>query len=270
MATAKQIAARKLFAERARAGTLKKKRAKNPVKPKMDNNAKYPSGYSGAYPGRVKQVFSEGKKLYVILNDGSKHSVTYKDYGDEMPRVGDTFPGYNKNPIESGYENGDIVKFSPDVIKRSTAKQTKTARGVIVKNYGDTVAVDFQGTWFPNEENGSTIRHMPIKNIRLAQRASNPIAKKSLTARQYVTRPSQATKKPPSARLTTRRTKALKAPAGYFPNPILGFPFCVSAQAEGMNDFYKIAYFRDSETAVLFAKAYANLHQYLSIKVEAD
>jgi len=257
MATAKQIAARKLFAERARAGTLKKKRAKNPVKsasqsgyivsffvkgerkklahvatkseanklakeyrdstgrdiqiisakdfieemkkraknpvkPKMDNNAKYPSGYSGAYPGRVKQVFSEGKKLYVILNDGSKHSVTYKDYGDEMPRVGDTFPGYNKNPI----------------------------------------------------------------------------AKKSLTARQYVTRPSQATKKPPSARLTTRRTKALKAPAGYFPNPILGFPFCVSAKAEGMSAFYKIAYFRDSETAVLFAKAYANLHQYLAIKVE--
>ena len=37
--------------------------------------------------------------------------------------------------------------------------------------------------------------------------------------RAYVKRASQATGAPPSKRLVTRRKMALKAPAGYFPNP---------------------------------------------------
>lgn len=209
MATAKQIAARKLFAERARAGTLKKKRAKNPVKPKSIT----------------------GEVISVYKTPSGKNALTIKS------RDYNTFSYIGEFGSGSGHKYETMKKIVQDMLKY--APKTKLASGEDFVNL--------------------------VKPIQ-----KNPIAKKSLTARQYVTRPSQATKKPPSARLTTRRTKALKAPAGYFPNPILGFPFCVSAKAEGMNDFYKIAYFRDSETAVLFAKAYANLHQYLSIKVEAD
>lgn len=133
--SAAQIAARKLFAERAKAGAFAKSpakrkataskkhfasgsgveaaeahlriakkvaaRKKNPSKPLKDHNAKYPSGYSGKYPGRVKTVYSAGRGVVMVeLNDGSRHKVTAEMTDGEMPRVGDTFPTYANNPVK--------------------------------------------------------------------------------------------------------------------------------------------------------------------------
>ena len=55
----------------------------------------------------------------------------------------------------------------------------------------------------------------------------------------YIKRVSQATGAPPTKRLVKRRTKALFAPAGYFPNPYTmgkskkkaNFPYCVETKA---------------------------------------
>lgn len=57
-----------------------------------------------------------------------------------------------------------------------------------------------------------------IDDVRIA-RVSNPIRRKGVSASTYVRRPSQATKRAPTKRLQERRKRALKAPAGYFPNP---------------------------------------------------
>lgn len=74
---------------------------KNPSKPLKDHNAKYPSGYSGKYPGRVKTVYSAGRGVVMVeLNDGSRHKVTAEMTDGEMPRVGDTFPTYANNPVK--------------------------------------------------------------------------------------------------------------------------------------------------------------------------
>jgi hypothetical protein len=52
-----------------------------------------------------------------------------------------------------------------------------------------------------------------------SNRRANPDKSKP---RAYVKRASQITGAPPSKRLQTRRKMALKAPAGYFPNPGTG------------------------------------------------
>ena len=73
----------------------------------------------------------------------------------------------------------------------------------------------------------TTIKGAPYSHIKLQDaamkirnykggRKTNPDKAKP---RAYVKRASQATGAPPSKRLQTRRKMALKAPAGYFPNP---------------------------------------------------
>jgi len=119
---------------------------------------------------------------------------------------------------------------------------------------------------FAERARAGTLKTKRGKNP-VAKTAKNPIAKKALTAKQYVTRPSQTTKKAPSARLTTRRAKALKAPAGYFPNPMIYFLFSVAAKTQAMSDFHTIAHFESKDDAVLFAKTYAAKHSHLSVKV---
>jgi hypothetical protein len=104
-----------------------------------------------------------------------------------------------------------------DVIKR-TDGQGKNARGVVISLDSKIpyAAVDFQGTWIANEETGSTIRMVPIKNLAAVARKTNPDKDEP---NKYVKRASQITGKAPSSRLLKRRTKALFAPEGYFPNP---------------------------------------------------
>jgi len=62
------------------------------------------------------------------------------------------------------------------------------------------------------------LKNNPAKRRTAAKRA--PSARKGLTAKRYVSRPSQATHKAPTKRLVARRKAAAKKPVkGYFPNP---------------------------------------------------
>lgn len=90
------------------------------------------------------------------------------------------------------------------------------------------------------------------------KRKKNPIAKEKLTSRAYVLRPSQATKTPPSKRLITRRTKALKAPKGYFPNPDKLY-WCVDKSSNG-SDWSRVGYFENKIDAEQYARAYSDAH----------
>ena len=97
MATAKQIAARKRFAEMARSGklaTLRKKaapakRAKNPIVPFARSTRG--ANYRGKYPHRIYAVSVSRDKSTVIVytNDGQQYQFDGRDIGGEIPRVGD-------------------------------------------------------------------------------------------------------------------------------------------------------------------------------------
>ena len=190
-----QIAAQKLFAERARAGTLGKgKRKPNP------------GLYENINAKRARIAAGSGEKMRKPGQAGRPTAQAFEQSAMTAKR----------NPAPK-FSVGDTVKFSMDVLKR-TDGQGKNARGVVISLDSKIpyAAVDFQGTWIANEETGSTIRMVPIKNIAAVARKTNPDKAKP---RAYVKRASQATGAPPSKRLVTRRKKALTAPAGYFPNP---------------------------------------------------
>lgn len=79
--TAAQLAARERFAEMARSGMFKKKRAvkKNPAT----------RAYTGKYPKRIRSVSSAGKGIaHVTLNDGTRLTVTAQETDGVMPKVG--------------------------------------------------------------------------------------------------------------------------------------------------------------------------------------
>lgn len=62
---------------------------------------------------------------------------------------------------------GQRVAFSQVVLRRAEDPRTASARGRIVELHDNNriAAVDWEGTWFPNEETGSTVRWMPVKNL---------------------------------------------------------------------------------------------------------
>ena len=60
---------------------------------------------------------------------------------------------------------GDRVAFARHVVKRlGHDKRTADMRGHVVAIDGAVVAVDFEGTWAPNED-GSNVRHVPGANL---------------------------------------------------------------------------------------------------------
>ena len=61
---------------------------------------------------------------------------------------------------------GTIVKFAPDVVKRLEGAG-KPARGIVLSVTGRIACVDWRGTWIPHE-NGGTVRHVPLQNLRKA------------------------------------------------------------------------------------------------------
>lgn len=87
-----QIAARKLFAQRAKAGTLGKSRS-----------------YSGKYPNRIAQVESVGRGvLNVKTNAGDKYIVRAADTNGDMPEIGEEISLYvtrQPNPITKPVSN---------------------------------------------------------------------------------------------------------------------------------------------------------------------
>lgn len=91
-----QLAARKLFAARAKAGTLRKgtKRKTNPAKKTMRK-------YSGKFPTKIKSVSSFGNQgeARVTLNNGEVRLVKAHETGGLMPKVGKYLTAYVKNPV---------------------------------------------------------------------------------------------------------------------------------------------------------------------------
>jgi hypothetical protein len=60
---------------------------------------------------------------------------------------------------------GDNVAFARHVVQRlGHDKPTADARGRVVAIDGPVVAVDFAGTWAPNED-GSNVRYVPSANL---------------------------------------------------------------------------------------------------------
>jgi hypothetical protein len=82
----------------------------------------------------------------------------------------------------------------------------------------------------------------------MTRRKTNPDKDKPSV---YIKRASQATGAPPTKRLVKRRTKALFAPAGYFPNPMM-----TAAQVQRVKQALK-----ESETALSRATRYSPENQ---------
>lgn len=57
---------------------------------------------------------------------------------------------------------GDQVAFAQAVIRRTN--DGSRARGTVVSVSGNTVGVDFKGTWIAHED-GGTVRYVPTANL---------------------------------------------------------------------------------------------------------
>ena len=178
-----QIAAQKLFAERARAGTLGKgKRKANPVK--------------------GEKIFKTGD--YVKTDRGEIGRVSfYKDQPKGYANVYRLIDVKANDPYASTFlENGNFINGTRLKAYKQTLSQ-KYNEAAVNKSIASSRSKI-------SASEGKTIKRL------LMGRTGNPDKAKP---RAYVKRASQATGAPPSKRLQTRRKMALKAPAGYFPNP---------------------------------------------------
>ena len=144
-----QIAAQKLFAERARAGTLGKGKRKAAVKRKA--NPVTETLIYGLAPGETRNYMEE------LMYAGGK-VLTQAQIDKVLKAAGD-----------AGYHSFRVVGF--DMNKKPNFA------AAVMRN--------------PDKDKPNV----------------------------YLKRPSQVTGAPPGKRLLKRRTKALFAPAGYFPNP---------------------------------------------------
>jgi hypothetical protein len=176
-----QIAAQKLFAERARAGTLGKTAKRNPVK----KNPVTETLIYGLAPGETRDYME-------VLIYGGGQKLT-------QAQIDKVIQAASKD----GFHSFRIAGFDP------------------------TIKPDFAAA---------------------VRRKRNPDKAKP---RAYVKRASQATGAPPSKRLVTRRKKALTAPAGYFPNPMM-----TAAQVQRVKQALK-----ESETALSRATRYSPENQ---------
>ena len=166
-----QIAAQKLFAERARDGTLGKGKRK-------------------ANPG-----------LYENIN--AKRARIAAGSGERMRK-----PGQAGRPTAEAFEQSAMTaKRNPEkvmqqytVFHRGTSNIAGTVREASPKAAKEKIA---------NRLGIPTLAY-------LVARKTNPDKDEP---NKYVKRASQITGKAPSSRLLKRRTKALFAPEGYFPNP---------------------------------------------------
>jgi hypothetical protein len=226
-----QLAAQKLFAERARSGTLKKgKRKANPGL--YDNiNAK-----------RARIKAGSGERMRKPGSKGAPTQAAFKQSALTAKRnpVGEI-------EIPLGGNKYGIIRPAGD-------------------GYGGQIFTAFyfqkSKTGFKNEVETDLIESKDFKTMNGASkflasrnRKTNPDKAKP---RAYVKRVSQATGAPPSKRLVTRRKKALTAPAGYFPNPKAS-PMVVGYQVICMHPKkHVIGVFKTMPQAKEMAKALAD------------
>ena len=194
-----QIAAQKLFAERARAGTLGQRKKRKPN------------------PGLYENIDAKRKRIAA----GS---------GEKMRK-----PGQAGRPTAKAFEqSARTAKRNPtDDVEIHLGGNKYGIIRTMGDGYGGQIFTAFYAqknkTGFGNETEADLIESKDFKTRKgaigylvMQGRKTNPDKSKP---RAYVNRASQATGRPPvkgtkaGNRLITRRKKALSAPAGYFPNP---------------------------------------------------
>ena len=221
-----QIAAQKLFAERARAGTLNQRKKRKPN------------------PGLYENIDAKRKRIAA----GS---------GEKMRK-----PGQAGRPTAEAFEqsamtakrNPEKVMHQYTVFHRGTSNIAGTVRETSPKAAKEKIA---------NRLGIPTLAY-------LVARKTNPDKDKPNV---YIKRVSQATGAPPTKRLVKRRTKALFAPAGYFPNPYTmgkskkkaNFPYCVETKAT--ENWNTKACFKTLAPAKEYAVALSKQYPKLAIRV---
>ena len=186
-----QIAAQKLFAERARAGTLgKSKRKANP------------GLYENINAKRARIAAGSGEKMRKPGQAGRPTAEAFEQSAMTAKR------NPRKNTMKTFNFSANGVDFGDYKATTLTEAKTKFAHDAGYKSWSYMVS--------EAEESGGN-------NIEIVELTGgggfvkrNPDKSKP---RAYVKRASQITGAPPSKRLVSRRKMALKAPAGYFPNP---------------------------------------------------
>ena len=190
-----QLAAQKLFAERARAGTLKKGKRKTTRK---------------ANPGLYENI--NAKKKRIAAGSGEKMRKPGEPGRPTAKAFERSAMTAKRNPITEtliyGLAPGETRDYMEELMYAGGQKLTQAQIEKVFKAAGDAGYHSFRVAGFD-----PTVKPDFAAAVR---RKRNPDKAKP---RAYVRRASQATGAPPSKRLVTRRKKALTAPAGYFPNP---------------------------------------------------
>ena len=186
MATAKQIAARKLFAERAKAGEFAKRKSNPLTRVKV----KSPSYRTGKAP--------------------SKRLITRRKSTKDAPA------GYYANPLKSfivklNTENGRSGKWT----RKNSADFGEDNQGVLIDAVSAESAVEKFNSEraIGNQYNPFYLKVVEIKVVE-SERKQNPLT------RVKVKSPSYRTGNAPSKRLVQRRKATKTAPAGYYANPV--------------------------------------------------
>ena len=219
-----QIAAQKLFAERARAGTLKK------------------DWLSGITPEHedydiLRYYLDEKKNLLKTLGKGKRkpNPGLYENIDAKRKRIaagsGEKMrkPGQAGRPTAKAFEQsamtakqnpitetliyglapGETRDYMEELMYAGGQKLTQAQIDKVFKAAGDAGYHSFRVAGFDPT--------MKPDFAAAVRRKRNPDKSKP---RAYVKRACQATGAPPSKRLVSRRKMALSAPAGYFPNPM--------------------------------------------------
>lgn len=261
-----QLAAQKLFAERARAGTLGKgKRKVNPVK-KNPVEGKSIFNLGGGYFGSVTmsgyneyyaEVFyrttdSSGSTDNQIVPDYKpRYFVSAKSAVSSLMRYKTKNLGRKTNPVTEtliyGLAPGETRDYMEELMYAGGQKLTQAQIDKVFKAASDAGYHSFRVAGFDPT--------MKPDFAAAVRRKRNPDKTKP---RAYVRRASQITGAPPSKRLVSRRKMALKAPAGYFPNPKTA-PMVVGYQVICMHPKkHVIGVFKTMPQAKEMAKALAD------------
>jgi hypothetical protein len=290
-----QIAAQKLFAERARAGTLKK--GKRKVNPDNSNKPMAAQGLTSyRYTGRYgfimigakddNDALSEakrstrsavtlqnlevwnGKKYEPVLNPKYNEAAVDKAIASSRSKIsaseGKTIKrllmGRSGNPVEGktvfslgGKYFGSVTMSGYNEYYAQVFYKTTDPDGFT----DEQIVPDYKPRYFVSAKSAvNSLMRYKTKNLGVK---SNPDKAKP---RAYVKRVSQATGAPPTKRLMTRRKMALKAPAGYFPNPGTGMMtgyqvICMHPKKHVVGIFKTMAEAKQIATAMANAKGVA-------------
>ena len=208
-----QIAAQKLFAERARAGTLGQRKKRKPN----------PGLYENINAKRKRIAAGSGEKM---RKPGQAGRPTAKAFEQSAMTA-------RRNPITEtliyGLAPGETRDYMEELMYAGGLKLTPAEIDKVLKAAGDAGYHSFRIAGFDPTMKPDFAKAVK-RNLSKSQiaAASKVMAKRNpdkSKPRAYVMRASQATGRPPvkgtkaGNRLITRRKKALSAPAGYFPNP---------------------------------------------------